>query len=50
MNECISDIDIVDADYDLPIAAAVLDTATITDAKNTNIYNKSVLQAALASN
>ncbi|HEV7453646.1 MAG TPA: hypothetical protein VGO07_00135 [Candidatus Saccharimonadales bacterium] len=50
MNECISDIDVVNADYDLPVATTFLDSNTLTKQKNTNIYNKSVLEAALQSN
>ncbi len=50
MNECISDIDTVDSDLDLPIATTLLGSKTIADTKNANIYNKSVLQTALASN
>jgi hypothetical protein len=48
INECISDIDTVDADYTLPVVVAVLDSKTVTDSKNTNAYNKSVLEAALS--
>lgn len=47
ISECITDIDTVDSDLDLPIASAVLDSSTITDNKNTDAYNKSILQAAL---
>lgn len=49
INECISDIDTVNADDQLPVATAVLDSKTLTDTTNTNNYNKSVLQAALQS-
>jgi len=49
INECISDIDTDNAAYNLPIAAALLDSKTLTDLTNTNNYNKSVLQAALQS-
>jgi len=48
MDECIAAIDTVDADYNLPITST-LDNSTLTDVKNTNAYNKSVLQAALKS-
>ena len=48
MNECVTDIDITNTDYDLPIVSALLDSKTITESFNTNSYNKSVLQAALS--
>jgi hypothetical protein len=47
MNECISETDQVNSDFELPVALAILDNKTITDLTNTNNYNKSVLQAAL---
>lgn len=47
MNECISDIDLVNNDYDMSIVPAFLEAKDITDAKNSNSYNKSILQAAL---
>jgi len=50
INACISDIDTVDSDYDLPITAVILDSSQVTEFKNDNLYNKSVLQAALQSN
>jgi hypothetical protein len=50
INECISDIDALDSSYDLPIATALLDSTQTTDMKNANLYNKSVLEAALKSN
>lgn len=50
MSECITDIDTVDSDYDQPVATALLDSNTITEVKNRNIYNKSLLQAALNAN
>jgi hypothetical protein len=50
INECIADIDTVDSAYSLPIVTTLLDSGTITDNKNTDAYNKSVLQAALQSN
>jgi hypothetical protein len=50
INECITDIDTTDSAYGLPIASQVLTSAQITDFQNSNIYNKSVLQAALKSN
>lgn len=49
ISECISDIDTVDADYDLPIVSGILDSNTVSDIKNKDIYNKSELQAALNS-
>ena len=48
ISECIKDIDRVDSDYALPITD-VLDSETKSDYKNTNAYNKSVLQTALES-
>lgn len=50
ISECIDDIDAVDSSYDLPIAAKTLDSKSLTDLKNNNLYNKSVLQSALQSN
>lgn len=50
ISECISDIDITISDYDLPIVPAILDSGTITDSKNRDIYDKSVLEAALKAN
>lgn len=50
MNECITDIDLVDTDYNLPIANALLDSNTIATTTNSNIYNKSVLEAAVKAN
>lgn len=49
INECVSDIDTVNADFNFPIVTALMDATTITDLKNTNIYNKSILQSALES-
>jgi hypothetical protein len=49
INECIAEIDEVNSDYNLPIISALLDAKTITDTKNGNVYNKSLLQAALES-
>lgn len=48
INECISDIDLINADYNLPIVTSILDMKTVEESKKTNTYNKSVLQAALA--
>jgi hypothetical protein len=50
ISQCISAINATDADYNLPVIIAVLDSNTITDSKNTDAYNKSVLEAALKSN
>lgn len=50
ISECINDIDAVDSSYDLPIAVSVVGSSQISDFKNSNLYNKSVLQAALNSN
>lgn len=47
INECITDIDTTNRDYDLPVATALLDSKTLADEKNINAYNKSVLEAAL---
>lgn len=49
MNECISNIDTVNADYSLPIAAALMDPNDIAEFKKANLYNKSVLKSALQS-
>lgn len=49
IGECISAIEKVISDYDLPIVTMFIDSKTITDTKNSNIYNKSVLEAALES-
>lgn len=49
IRECISDIDKVNLDNSLPILAAVLTSQEITNAKDANAYNKSVLQSALNS-
>ena len=50
ISECINDIDAVDTSYDLPLAVSVIGSSKITDLKNNNLYNKSVLQSALNSN
>lgn len=47
ISECIGDIDSLNASYNLPIAASLLDQSTIADQRNSGEYNKSVLQAAL---
>jgi hypothetical protein len=49
IGECILDIDTVNADFNLAIVAELMDANTITDLKNTNIYNKSILESALES-
>lgn len=49
IKECINDIDTLDSSYDLPIAIKTLSSAQISDTRNTNLYNKSVLQTALES-
>ena len=46
INECIDDIDSLDASYDLPIASSFMDSSQVSSIKNSNLYNKSVLQAA----
>ncbi len=50
ISECIADIDAVNASYSLPMAAQSLSVNEITYFKNSNLYNKSVLQATLKSN
>lgn len=50
IRECITDIDALNTAYGLPITAQILSAGDITEYKNTSIYNKSVLQAALQSN
>lgn len=47
ISECITHIDTLNATYDLPIAVKLLDSDAVTEIRNTNIYNKSVLRAAL---
>jgi len=42
-------IDKLNANYSLPIVNLILDYSTITEMKNSNSYNKAVLQAALDS-
>lgn len=42
-------IDKLNADYELPIVAEILDANTIEESRKTNAYNKSLLQAALES-
>ncbi len=50
IQECISDIDSANADYDLPIASKMLNSESIDEFKTSNLYNKSVLRAAIESN
>lgn len=47
ISECISDIDALNASYNNPIATSLIDAKSLSEYKNTNIYNKSVLKAAL---
>lgn len=49
INECITDINTVDSDYGLPVATVLLDSKTADNIRNTDAYNKSVLEAALQS-
>jgi hypothetical protein len=49
ISECIDDIDAVNSSYSLPIAVKVIQTDKMSEIKNTNLYNKSVLKAALES-
>jgi len=46
----ITDIDILISKYNLEIVSKLLDNSTINDSKQTNLYNKAVLKAALGSN
>ena len=50
ITECLSDINTVDSDFNLPVVTTLLDSKSITESKNTNAYKKSVLQAAIKSN
>lgn len=50
MYTVIQNIDRLNADYDLEIVSLFLDPADITETKQTNLYNKSLLKAALDSN
>jgi len=47
INECIQSIDVMNSDYSFQIVSATLSSKDIDDAKNSNIYNKSVLEAAI---
>ncbi len=49
INDCVNDIDSVNSDYNLPIATQLISSSDLSANKDTNIYNKSVLQAALQS-
>ena len=49
MTECMADIDSLNASYDLPIVSVMFDTTGMTEIKNSNLYNKSVLKTALNS-
>jgi hypothetical protein len=49
ISDCIGDIDTVDADYNMPIAAQFMKSSEVKDLQNSNLYNKSVLQTALES-
>lgn len=49
ISECIDDIDTLNSSYDLPVAGYFINSSQVTDIKNANLYNKSVLQAALKS-
>lgn len=48
ISECVTDIDALNEDFNLPIVAVALDSKTITEYKNSNSYNKSLLQAVLS--
>lgn len=49
ISECINDIDSVDSSYKQPIAQQIINPSQTSQLENTNLYNKSVLQAALQS-
>lgn len=49
MSECIAAIDKLNSSLEMPITDDVLDDAAVTEIKNGNLYNKSVLRAALES-
>jgi hypothetical protein len=50
IRECIRDIDALNANYDLPVVTELLDGNAVAELRNTNIYNKSALQASLEQN
>ena len=50
MRECIGLIDAMNASYEHPIVQALDEGGSIAESKKTNLYNKSVLRAALESN
>ena len=50
ISECINDIDTVETSYNLPIAVELISSNQLTRFRDSNLYNKSVLQAALGSN
>lgn len=49
ISECISDINTVNSDYSFPIVSTIMDSESLKDFRNSNQYNKSVLEAALES-
>lgn len=49
IQECIDNIDALNDSYDEPIVTSILTASERTDAKQSNLYNKSVLRAALES-
>jgi len=49
ISECITDIDAVSVSYELPIATAIMTAEELTDTRNSNAYNKSVLKSSLES-
>lgn len=49
IKECISDIDTVNSDYNLPVITKLMDAGTVSGFKHSNIYNKSILETAITS-
>ena len=53
IKECISDIDALDSDYNLPVMQVLISSTNnssgINDSKKTDQYNKAVLESALQS-
>ncbi len=49
IQECIQEIDENNANYDLPIASRLIDSSETEEMKKSNLYNKSILRAALES-
>lgn len=49
VSECIADIDELNLAYDQPAAANIFGADYVSETKNTNLFNKSVLRTALES-